>query len=71
MTKDIIEDVHELKGRKLENMLINALQRSGYSDAIIFAKGTGKKIARSERAKARERRKKTKRYEQTKDIFSD
>jgi len=64
-------DIHKAKGLKVENTVKTLLRASGYGDACIFADGIANEVARSERAKTRERVKKAEKHRATLDIFSD
>jgi len=67
----MIIDIHKAKGMKIESTVKKILRASGYAYACIFADGIANEIARSERAKTRERVKKAEKHRATMDIFSD
>lgn len=64
-------DIHKAKGIKIENTFKKLLRQSGLAGACIFADGIANEVARSERAKTRERVKKAQKHRATMDIFSD
>lgn len=64
-------DIHKAKGVKVEQTVKDLLRKTGYAEACIFADGIANEVARSERAKTRERVKKAEKHKATLDIFSD